>query len=176
MLSLSKRQLAREYRELYAVYDEGDTTETELRAFYTLNPTKVGRYLNYGCGKWSKAIQILRETGFDILGYDPTAGRGKFDFVISREETLRSMKFDGLVSNNLLEHLQDPVATVRFMKSLINDGGMMVHATPCYRYEYEYSRFHLFFFTGNSVNVMAHRVGLTVQDTKDPDIKIFVTA
>ncbi len=176
MISLSKRQLAREYRELYWTYDEGDTTETELQTFHKLNPTKSGIYLNYGCGKWSKAIQILREEGFNILGYDPTAGRAKATFVISSETQLRNMKFDGLMSHNLLEHLQDPVTTLQFMKSLLNDGGLMVHATPCYRYEYEYSRFHLFFFTGNSVNVMAYRAGLIVRDTEYPNIKIFTSA
>ena len=32
------------------------------------------------------------------------------------------------------------------MSSLLPTGGMMSHATPCFEYRFEFTRFHLFFF------------------------------
>jgi hypothetical protein len=78
------------------------------------------------------------------------------------------------MSHNLLEHLVDPVAELRFMRSLLRDEhSRMVHATACFRYEIEYSRFHLFFFTGRSLEVIAARTGMRLEHTANPDVKVF---
>src|SRR5438094_2967417 len=42
MLALSMKDLAKEYRELYWFYDDGDTTEIELKTFRLLDPVKSG--------------------------------------------------------------------------------------------------------------------------------------
>lgn len=176
MLSLSAEQLSREYTDLYAIYEEGDTTDSEIRTFYCLNPRPGGIYLNFGSGRWSKAIPRIRESGFNLLGYEPTSvGADKLeDFHITNPEDLKHMKFDGIMSNNVLEHLRHPEVTLAFLASLLKDGdSAMAHNTPCYTYCYEFSRFHLFFFTGNSIHVIARKAGLTVRDTQYPDVKLF---
>jgi hypothetical protein len=177
MLSLSRQALDTEYRDLYSVYEENDSTTLEIAAFDYLNPRPNGRYLNFGSGRWSSALSLLRQRGYDIVGFEPysrTDGQGK---VITREEELRQLRFDGIMSNNLIEHLQDPVAALTMQAALLKDqDSCMVHATSCYRYELEHSRFHLFFFVGRSVEVLARRAGLRVEETGNPDARRFFRA
>ena len=75
------------------------------------------------------------------------------------------MKFDGVFSNNVLEHLPDPVSELKFMKSLLRDEktDLMAHATPCFEYAYEYTRFHLVFYTGGSIASVARQIGSSVE-------------
>jgi len=175
MLALGPGALAREYRELYAVYDEGETTPFELEAFRHLGARRGGRYLNYGSGRWSKAIPLLRSQGFDLLGFEPFSRSDSGDpAILSDSDRLRSMRFDGVMTQSLIEHLVDPVGTLRLLAGLLrDDAAPMVHATNCYRYELEFSRFHLFFFVGRSIRVAAARAGLRVEDTENPDVKRF---
>jgi len=48
------------------------------------------------------------------------------------------------------------------MASLTKAGSLMSHATPCFDYKFEFTRFHLFFFLGRSREVLAKRAGLDV--------------
>ena len=73
------------------------------------------------------------------------------------------MRFDGIFSNDLLEHLSDPIHELQFMKLLLKSReSKMAHCTGCYNYKYEYTRFHMFFYTGKSLDVLAERAGLSV--------------
>jgi hypothetical protein len=177
MLSLSAEELSREYHDIYATYEENDSTQLELKAFSYLRPRPGGRYLNFGAGRWSSALSILRQQGHDIVAYDPYIEMDTTGTVITREAELRELRFDGIMSNNLIEHLQDPVGTLTQQAALLKDReSCMVHATACYRYEFELSRLHLFFFVGRSVATLAQRAGLRVEETDDPDIRRFYLA
>ena len=82
--------------------------------------------------------------------------------VVTKLEHIKHLSFDGIFSNNLLEHLRHPVDDLRQMASLLKPGSMMSHATPCFDYRFEFTRFHLFFFLGRSREVLAQRAGLEV--------------
>ena len=165
MFRLSESELSQDYEWHYRVYSEGDSTEQELRAFHALAPSKEGIYLNYGAGAWSKTLQILRAEGWNVYAYEPhgSASTGE-GHVITDRKTLAAMKFDGLFSNNVLEHLRYPVDELAFMRSLLKPAALMSHATPCFEYLYEYTRFHLFFFLGRSREVLARKTGLSICD------------
>lgn len=78
------------------------------------------------------------------------------------------MKFDGIFSHDLLEHLKHPAEELRFMKTLLrNSDCKMAHCTACYRYKYEYTRFHTCFYTGNAVDYLCDRAGVEVTEYKD---------
>jgi SAM-dependent methyltransferase len=160
MLSLSPRQWAREYGDLYAIYDEGETTRFELGAFELLEPQRDGQYLIYGCGRWSRAVSEIRARGYAVWGFEPYSLKESSPYVLTDLTELRARRFDGIITSNVLEHLPDPVEEVRMMASLLSEGGTMVHATACFRYRYEWSRFHLHLFTGRSVDVLAERAGI----------------
>jgi len=119
----------------------------------------------------------LREQGIDVVAFEPYMKMESSATVYTKEEELRDLRFDGIMSNNLIEHLQDPVSALTKQAKLLKDReSRMVHATACYRYEYEYSRFHLFFFVGRSVDAMAQRAGLRVEETDNPDVRRFFLA
>lgn len=163
MLKLNSQELSKDYVHSYSVFSEGDSTPAEKEAFYSLNPTKEGCYLNYGCGDWSHSIEELRAEGYNVYGYEPYSSTSNSSYIITSEEILKSMKFDGIFSNNVLEHLSDPIERFTFFKGLLKDDTcLMSHATPCYEYCYEYTRFHLIFYTGKALDYLCKKTGFKI--------------
>ncbi|OLL31871.1 hypothetical protein BTH42_09555 [Burkholderia sp. SRS-W-2-2016] len=163
MFDLSAGELSQDYEWHYKVYEEGDSTEAELRAFHSLNPSRNGIYVNYGAGSWSRTVPILREQGWNVLAYEPHASAASAaDWLISNEQQMQGRNFDGIFSNNVLEHFRHPINELRKMKTWMKPGARMAHATPCFEYLYEYTRFHLFFFPGRSRKVLAERSELSI--------------
>ena len=160
MMRLSPEALSEEYEWHYLAFDEGDSTEDEIRAFRGLRPESRGRYLNWGAGNWSNSLSRLRHEGWNVLGFEPHAPAMPQDGVVTKLEHIQHLSFDGIFSNNLLEHLQHPVDELRQMASLLKPGSLMSHATPCFDYKFEFTRFHLFFFLGRSREVLAKQAGL----------------
>lgn len=158
VLDLTAAQLTMEYRALYSRYREADSTDIELRAFHACRPRRDGIYLNWGSGAWSQTIDRLRVDGWDVWGYEPFAP-SQSGFVVNHRGEI-SGRFDGIFSNNLVEHLPDPVAEFRAMAAHLADRGVMAHASPCYQLRYEDTRFHLAFYLGRSLEVLAERSGL----------------
>lgn len=159
----TKQEFDDDYTVHYAGFQEGDSTHKEKFAFEQLRPTKDGIYLNYGCGRWSHTIEELRTQGYQVYGYDPYAADIDNPHVITDIKELSKMRFDGIFSNDLLEHLADPIRELQFMKLLLRKPeSRMSHCTGCFHYKYEYTRFHMFFFTGNSVHVLAEKAGLSI--------------
>ena len=152
MLDMTAEELTQDYEWHYRVYQEGDSTPQELRSFHALHPARDGVYLNYGAGSWSRSVQVLRDEGWQVFGFEPHASAmtdGASGFMLDRHSLL-AQRFDGIYSNNVLEHLRRPVEELRFLASLLKPGGRMAHTTPCFEYLYPYTRFHLFFFLGKS--------------------------
>lgn len=149
-----------DYRQLYAAYAETDSTQAEIRAFHALNPVKGGLYLNWGSGAWSLAVQKLRDEGYDVWGYEPHAETDDAFIVKSRSEI--GARFDGIFSNNVLEHLLDPAAQFADFGQILRPGGRMAHATACYQWLYAFTRFHVFFPLGSAPERLAARTGFRV--------------
>lgn len=165
MLSLSEAELSRDYEWHYRIFSEGDSTAQEIRAFQALEPEKDRVYLNWGTGAWSKTIDLLRQDGWNVYGYEPhSSATVSSSYVISSMEQLSSMRFDGIFSNNVLEHLRYPVRELSAMRDLLKSGGKMSHATPCFEYLYEFTRFHLYFYLGRSRTLLATKAELNIVD------------
>lgn len=162
MMALKPQELAQEYEMHYRVYPEGDSTDEEIRAFHAMKPEPAGRYLNFGAGAWSRSVEVLRAHGWDVWGYEPHDAASRGEHVIKSEAHLQSLSFHGIFSNNVLEHFRDPVGELRKMRALLQPGGRMSHATPCFAYLFEFTRFHLFFFPGRSLAALAAAAGLHV--------------
>ena len=165
MLSLSKEELSNEYEWHYRVFSEGDSTDQELRAFHALNPERDKKYVNWGSGAWSHSVEVLRADGWQVFGYEPHgSASGEGDAILRSLDELIALKPSGIYSNNVLEHLRHPIDELKTMSSLLPPGGMMSHATPCFEYRFEFTRFHLFFFLGRSRHFLADRAGLKMVD------------
>jgi SAM-dependent methyltransferase len=165
MLDLTPSQLALEYRVLYSYYSEFDATDSEVRAFHACRPVPGGLYLNWGCGVWAGTIDRLRSDGYDVWGYEPAVPSDS-PYVVAREGEITAL-FDAIFSHNVLEHFADPVHEFRRMRSHLKPGGLMVHASPCYKLVHEDTRFHLAFFLGRSVEVLAARTDFEILERED---------
>lgn len=163
MFSLTPEQLAEDYGWHYRAYAEADSTEQELRAFRALSPAREKTYLNYGAGRWSRCLEILRSEGWNVYGYEPHAGATSPAHIVTDAKALAEMRFDGIFSNNVLEHLRNPIDELRRLKTLLRPAALMCHATPCFEYLYEYTRFHLFFYCGQSRNLLLEKADLKLQ-------------
>lgn len=165
---MDQKEIDADYQVHYYGFREGDSFEKEIEAFYMLKPNKDGIYLNYGCGCWSKSIQKLRSEGYNVYGYEPYAPETDNPYMITNKDEIAKMRFDGIYSNDLLEHLINPIEDLLFMKSLLmNPDAKMSHSTACYAYVHEYTRFHTHFFTGKSLDVLCERAGLKILDSRD---------
>lgn len=174
ILNMEQAELSEEYKRHYSVFTEGDSTELELKAFYSLNPTKTGKYLNYGCGSWSKTIQQLRQEGYDVWGFEPYAST-ESPFILNKLSAVEQEKYDGIFTNNLLEHLQDPIGYFKFIRTILKDeNSLIAHSTPCYEYAFDYTRFHVFFFTGKSIEVICMRSGYKVVKIESDRAKNYI--
>ncbi len=148
-------------------------TEQETELFYRLHPSKSGIYLNWGSGSWSRTIDNLRKEGYNVYGYDPYAPTDS-EYIIKDEETLKTFSFDGIFSHDLLEHLRNPLEMFKLCSEILKPQGIMIHSTACYDYVYEYSRFHLFFYTGDSVNVLCNKSGFYIEQINKDSTNLLI--
>jgi len=158
---LSPEMIDADYTLLYDSYAEGNSTDAEIRAFRSMAPKPGGSFLNWGCGRWSHSIPALRAEGFDVWGFEPSAGNADEHFVVTSRDQI-SARFVGIFSNNVIEHLVRPVDDFRYFHSILQPGGYMAHASPCYEYRYTFTRFHVIFLTGDAPYVLADRSGFRV--------------
>jgi SAM-dependent methyltransferase len=168
MLNAPPEWLAADCKLLYSYYAEGDSTEAEIRCFETLSPTRSGLYLNWGAGAWSNSVEVLRKRGYDVWGYEPNAAEARAFMIGSRPEI--SARFDGIFTNNVLEHLADPQAQFADFRSVLKPSGVMAHATPCFEWSFAFTRFHVFFPLKDSLHRLARRTGFEVVDAVDDGV------
>ena len=116
--------------------------------------------MNWGCGAWSKSIPQLRAEGFDVWGFETSAPMSSPYIVADRDQI--SAKFDGIFSNNVIEHFRDPEGQFKQFFDLLKPGGVMADSSPCYKYAYSFTRFHTLFLLGRSADVLAERTGFRV--------------
>ena len=162
-LDLPEAAVDADYRFLYSHYSESDSSETEIRTFEAMEPRRTGVYLDWGCGGvWSGTVPSLRQSGWDVWGYEPSAPvSGNF---VVRSRTEISATFDGIFSNNVIEHFRRPVETFRDFHLLLTNDGVMAHSSPCFENSHTYTRFHTLFLTGKAPFVLADRTGFEVLD------------
>lgn len=165
-LELDPELLAADYSLLYTDYSEADSTDGEFRVFQSMTPRLDVPYLNWGCGRWSESIGELRSQGYDVWGYEPTLGAEVMPFVVSNHDQITG-RFAGIFSHNVIEHLVHPIEEFRFMHDILLPKGLMAHASPCYKYAYGFSRFHVIFLTGDSPHILAERTGFRVIEQEE---------
>jgi SAM-dependent methyltransferase len=151
-----------DYQLLYARYSEGDTTSNEIRTFHSMLPMEDRTYLDWGCGADGKALARIREEGFSVLGFEPSIPASTARILKRREEI--STQFDGIFSNNVIEHFRSPVSLFKDFHSLLKEGGVMAHSSACYEYAYPFTRFHTLFLLGRSPHILAERSGFKVKN------------
>ena len=91
-----------------------------------------GRLLDVGCGDGSFLL-AARKRGWRVMGteFNPRGAREAGLEVYERiEEVLPSGKFDCITLWHSLEHLRDPLASLRLLSGALAPGGVLVLAVP----------------------------------------------
>lgn len=171
LITAEKQSINELYELLYSHYSEGSTAPFQEKTFHSLAPQTSGKYLNFGCGKWQDELHKLRSHGWDVYGFEPNLPpQGEHIYSSFRE--IEKLKFDGIFSHNVIEHLQNPPASFSFLNTLLNPGSCMAHSTACYEYRYEMTPFHLFFYEQSSREYLAKNSGFRMVSSyvENPDV------
>ena len=80
------------------------------------------RILDYGCGG-GHFVDYLRLRNYDAVGYD------EYSSTFARPELLQG-RYDFLLSQDVVEHVSDPVALLRRFDRLVEPGGLIAIGTP----------------------------------------------
>lgn len=119
------------------IFDENDYPYSLIPLIERWAPGK--RVLDLGCGA-SQLLPMLMRRGYDAVGFEGDPARAQ----IAREngvtivsgdwrkidEIVGDRRFDCVVSDQVFEHMLDPVGTLRTLKTILGKGGVIVFRFP----------------------------------------------
>jgi 2-polyprenyl-3-methyl-5-hydroxy-6-metoxy-1,4-benzoquinol methylase len=103
-----------------------------------LGGVKKGRLLEVGCGS-GRLLAVMRDSGWEVLGVEPdneaarvAQQRYGVPVVVGTlpQASLPDESFDVVMMSHVIEHLYDPVATLRACRRVLKIGGKLVVLTP----------------------------------------------
>jgi 2-polyprenyl-3-methyl-5-hydroxy-6-metoxy-1,4-benzoquinol methylase len=103
-----------------------------------LNGSRPGKLLDVGCGN-GRFLDRMRELGWEVVGVEPDGEAAKiaqerFGFSV-HEGTLEEVAFpddtfDAITMSHVVEHLPDPINTLRECQRILKKSGRLVMTTP----------------------------------------------
>jgi SAM-dependent methyltransferase len=136
----SPAELAAQYATAWSApqasaYAVGDTNEVIARQLLdSLVPGRIQglSVLDYGAGTGAVARELAvrraEVTAFEPYGGDP--GVAGVHWIRERSTILQSGSFDRIFLIEVIEHLDDPVATLTELRGLLSPGGQVTITTP----------------------------------------------
>lgn len=158
----------------------GPVREMVELSVMTLRGPANGRLLDVGCGN-GRFLAMMRSLGWEVAGVEPDGkaaqvAQERFGLTV-HEGTLEEAgfpddTFDAVTMNHVIEHLWDPVATLRECRRVLKPRGRLVVVTPNiealgYRLFREAWRGlevprHLYLFSMRTLRACAAQAGLRV--------------
>jgi len=105
-----------------------------VRLLSSLPKPKLGsRLLDFGCGD-GHFLQRAAKAGWAPVGYEssfsPIRSGALFDVLRTHEELLARAPFDAITVWHVLEHVSDPLQTLRDLCGMLTPGGIIIIAVP----------------------------------------------
>lgn len=138
-----------------------------------------GTLLDVGCA-YGYFVELARDAGYDAYGFDPSeyaiaqakklVGRAAVQEGTVQDVSYKPNSFDVITLFDVFEHLQDPVADLMKLRSLLKDDGIIVIATGNTdsaaskifgrRWTFYIPPQHLSFFNKSNISSFLVRIGL----------------
>ena len=136
-----------------------------------LNLHVTPRVLDVGCAEGA-VLKRLTETvpGASLFGIEPNPDFAGFASQYTGAEIAASLddvvgqQFDLIVTNHVLEHINDPLSYLRTLRALLTDTGSLYVAVPdaeSYRNLADLHIAHLYHFTRQTLQDLLSKAGLT---------------
>ena len=121
-------------------YNEGIWSDMQVRISDILSKKpEETTVLDIGCG-WAQALLFLKRKGFLCYGFDPSPEAIKYGLEkglklkcagLDKLIVFKDMMFDVVILKNVLEHLQDPIKSLReIYSSVLKKGGLLIIDVP----------------------------------------------
>ena len=175
---------AETYRKLYQATEEPtakDLRQQRLRAEYQLNlmqqhgVCRLWRALDIGASSGT-LMQVIHEAyGAEMIGVEPGNAYRKlaeekgFKVYPSLEQLQanETARFDLVTIMHVLEHLEDPLGTLREIRThLLEDHGFLLVEVPNFYAHDSYELAHLSCFTEHSLSEMLKQAGYKIMHTR----------
>lgn len=170
----------------YEVYAGDGSNRKEMLDFVPVSAEKI---LDVGCSVGNFGTLLKKERGVEVWGLEADrqaaeVAAEKLDRVVNalfgENAEFEGEKFDAIVFNDVLEHMVDPYAALRYARTLLSSEGRVVASIPNVRYfdnvwkllfdgSWEYTdtgildRTHLRFFTKSSIEAMFTELGYHIE-------------
>ncbi|MDD9897478.1 MAG: class I SAM-dependent methyltransferase [Candidatus Melainabacteria bacterium] len=121
--------------------------------------------LDFGAGSWWM-VKLLRKHGYKAYGYDVFDECRQQDWFHDIKNS--DKKFDEIRAFHVLEHMQEPLETLKFLKSKLKPGGRLVigvpnFTSPLHRIGPNGGHFHLPYhrvhFSEESLEIACKKIG-----------------
>jgi SAM-dependent methyltransferase len=130
------------------------------------------RILDYGAGR-GDMLRALSEAGATAIGVEPFGwdflGQEGFSAFPSISDLPEDMVFDGIISQDVIEHVQNPWAVYETLRHHLREDGWLYVGTPNaaglnarysrYNWREAHTAGHLFFFTASTLENVLRRAG-----------------
>lgn len=134
-----------------------DFIETAIRPY----KAEIKTALDFGSGPGPVLAELLRREGFNVDIYDKH---------FAPEKVYLNKKYDLITATEVFEHLKDPVATLKLLKSRLNKNGIIAIMTLFHpndeehfkKWWYRRDSTHISFYTPRTFKLMANLVGMKI--------------
>lgn len=101
-----------------------------LRYFSSIKDVKTKKILEYGCGMGQNIFLLKNASGYDISQFALDFCSKKRIKTFKDKSKIPSNYFDIILNSHILEHLDNPLGHILFMREKLKKGGMLITVIP----------------------------------------------